>query len=91
MRDNGFGHEKRSEPRLPDSGEVRITVDEPILAEIKGSLVDVSASGFRAAHGHASLSNGQIVRFQHSRARGEARVVWNRITADRIETGFLIV
>lgn len=83
--------EKRREPRRPGHGPVTITIDEPVKAEIIGTLVDFSPSGFRAAHGHGALSKGQVVAFQHFNRTGIARVIWNRITADAVDTGFLII
>ena len=83
--------EKRREPRLAAKGNVRILLEGPIEAEILGRLLDTSVNGFRAAHGHAALNKGDTVRFQHPSASGRARVIWNRITADTVETGFLIV
>jgi PilZ domain len=90
-RDSRGRPEKRKEPRAPVDGSVRILLDEPVVAEIHGTLMDISASGFRASHGHAALLKGQTVRFWHAAASGQARVVWNRITAGTVETGFLIV
>jgi hypothetical protein len=84
-------NDKRKEPRWPARGNVKLIVDDRAGLEIDGQLVDVSASGFRAAHTHPGLSNGQTVQFQHSRGAGQARVVWNRIIADQVETGFLVL
>ena len=53
--------------------------------------MDVSASGFRMTHANQALQSGQIVEFSHSLAVGAARVMWNRIMDQRVETGFLIV
>lgn len=83
--------EKRREPRLPAKGNVRILLEGSVEVEILGRLLDTSVNGFRAAHGHAALTKGDTVRFEHPSASGRARVVWNRITADTVETGFLIV
>ncbi len=59
--------------------------------QVIGRLLDLSRNGFRAVHGHASFQNGQVVRFEHAGAVGTARVIWNRITDDRVETGFLVL
>ncbi len=83
--------DRRKEPRLPATGRVTIVVSEPGEVAIEGTLVDVSPSGFRASHDHSALSKGQTVRFQHPTASGRARVIWNRITTEVIETGFLII
>lgn len=61
------------------------------MVEIEGRLMDVSPGGFRMSHHFASLAAGQVVEFSHIEAKGRARVIWNRIVAERVETGFLVV
>ena len=85
-----FGPDKRKEPRRPAEGEVRIVIEDP-HAEIHGQLVDISASGFRASHNHSGLSHGQVVKFRHLVGAGRARVMWNRIMDQTVETGFLVI
>ncbi len=80
--------DQRKEPRRQAKGAVTVHTER---AEIQGQLVDVSESGFRMAHGDASLEPGQILPFTHREAAGQARVIWNRIMSGRVETGFLIV
>ena len=82
--------EKRRELRRPADGMVHLKIADPAL-EIVGRLLDVSDSGFRMAHSYIPLGAGQIVDFRHSHAAGRARVMWNRIEADRAETGFLLL
>ena len=84
-------HEKRREIRYPADGPVRVRFADPQPAEIEGQLMDVSPSGFRMSHANQSLQAGQMVEFSYSQAMGEARVMWNRIQGQRVETGFLIV
>ena len=84
-------HEKRREIRQPAEGPVLVRFADPQPLEIQGELMDVSASGFRMAHANQSLHSGQVVQFSHSLAVGAARVMWNRIVDQRVETGFLIV
>ncbi len=86
-----LGAEKRREPRLATDGLVRIVIEDQEHLAIEGQLVDVSASGFRVSHSSATLSKGQLVRFEHPTARGCSKVIWNRITTEIVETGFLIV
>ena len=83
-------HEKRREARREASGQVRVTFTDPEPLEIDGKLMDVSVSGFRMSHACASLHSGQVVEFAHVEATGRARVMWNRIQADGVETGFLV-
>ena len=82
--------ENRKEPRRSANGQVRVWVEEPQRLEIQGQLVDVSASGFRMSHDFAALETGQIVEFSHFENAGRARVVWNRISGQQVETGFLL-
>ena len=65
--------------------------DEPVHLEINGRLVDYSNSGFRAVHHCSELHAGQMVRFQHDVASGTARVMWNRILPEWVESGFLVL
>jgi hypothetical protein len=83
--------EKRRETRYAASGKVRVKFTNPEPLEIDGKLMDVSNSGFRMAHDCASLTSGQVVEFAHVEATGRARVMWNRILAGGIESGFLVV
>lgn len=83
--------ERRSEPRLPASGIVTLNVADPLEMEVTGELLDISRNGFRARHACRSLHSGQTVTFRHSTAVGRARVVWNRIESEQVESGFFIV
>ena len=82
---------RRKEDRYKGEGEVRLFFEDPTRQEVNGSLLDYSNSGFRAAHTYAALPTGQVVDFQHVVAVGQAKVMWNRIADDRVESGFLII
>jgi hypothetical protein len=84
-------HEKRRETRRPLTGSVRVKFTNPEPFEIDGKLMDVSPSGFRMVHACASLCSGQLVEFAHIEAQGRAQVMWNRILAGGVESGFLVV
>jgi hypothetical protein len=84
-------HEKRREARRPATGSVRVRFTDPEPLEIDGKLMDVSPSGFRMVHACASLHSGQMVEFAHVEAQGRAQVMWNRILAGGVESGFLVV
>ena len=84
-------HEKRKEVRRSAEGPVLVHFSDPQPMGILGELVDVSPSGFRMAHANQSLQSGQLVNFSHSLAVGTARVMWNRIMNERVQTGFRIV
>lgn len=83
-------HEKRREARRAATGSVRVKFTDPEPLEIDGKLMDISTSGFRMAHDCASLHSGQVVEFAHIEASGRAKVMWNRILAGGVETGFLV-
>ena len=83
--------EKRREPRRPGRGAVRISWENPRPYEVEGRLRDYSPSGFRMRHASHDLTAGQLVEFMHFSGKGRARVVWNRITGEEVETGFLVV
>ena len=89
---NDIFHEKRREPRLPANGNVAVDPDDPIVGNgFEGTLMDVSAGGFRARHRCPALYPGLVVSFAHSQAHGQARVVWNRIQGEDVESGFLVL
>jgi len=54
-------------------------------------MLDYSQSGFRAVHSYPALYTGQVVAFRHAVDAGEARVMWNRIADECVETGFLVI
>lgn len=83
--------DRRAERRYRGSGQLKLSFDDPSRQEIIGRLLDYSKSGFRAVHAYAALHSGQVVQFQHAVAVGKARVMWNRIADDRVETGFLVI
>ena len=85
------GAERRSELRHAADGPLTLSFDDPSHLQITGRLLDYSRSGFRAMHEYAALHTGQLVNFEHVVAAGQARVMWNRIADDRVESGFLIV
>jgi hypothetical protein len=83
-------HESRREPRRAAEGSVLVEFQNPQKRQVEGRLVDLSPGGFRMAHSSTDLIPGMMVKFTHSSATGQARVVWNRILENRVETGFLI-
>ena len=84
-------HERRKEVREAADAELTLIVDDPFPAEVRGRLIDISRSGFRASHSYPQFEPGQQVRFRYPAAEGQARVMWNRILKDRVETGFLVL
>ena len=83
--------EKRSETRQALDAKIRFFFDDAGPVEVQGRLMDLSRSGFRAAHGHYIFRAGQEVGFRLWGAEGRARVVWNRLLPGNVESGFLIL
>jgi hypothetical protein len=83
--------EKRREARQAAKGSVTIQSTGLRAINIEGELMDISVSGFRMAHQEHSLEPGQTVEFSHAGTKGTARVVWNRIVEQRVESGFFIL
>ena len=82
---------RRAEQRFTIGGELLLSFDDPVHHEFRAELLDYSKSGFRAAHEYSALSTGQVVRFQRLVAWGQAKVVWNRILGEKVETGFVVL
>ncbi len=82
--------DRRAEPRHETEEDLWLAFDEPVRQEVGCTLVDYSHSGFRAIHRCSDLRTGQVVQFRYSRASGLARVIWNRILPDRVESGFFV-
>src|SRR5947209_18891132 len=83
-------HDRRSDGRFSAAEELILSFDDPSPQQVSAVLVDYSKSGFRAVHKYSALTTGQVVGFQRLAASGSARVVWNRIVGDHVETGFLV-
>jgi hypothetical protein len=83
--------ERRKESRDSADAEVTLVIDDPVPSEVHGRLIDASRSGFRASHAYFRFEPGQAVRFRFPASQGLARVIWNRILEDRVETGFLLL
>ena len=84
-------NDRRKEVREAADAELTLVVDDPLPAEVRGRLVDISRSGFRACHSYPRFEPGQQVGFRCPASQGQARVMWNRILNDRVETGFLVL
>lgn len=72
-------------------GEISLLFSDSAHLQVKGKLMDQSSDGFRVAHNYCNFECGQEVCYHHGLTRGRAKVVWNRIFGERVETGFLIV
>ena len=70
---------------------MRLRAEDSLAPAVKGTLVDVSPSGFRARHDSFNLRSGETVHFEHSGLTGRARIMWTLIVGDAVEAGFLIL
>jgi hypothetical protein len=84
------GANRRKEARTKTQASVELLIEDSPPSVVRGLLMDVSASGFRAVHQCPSLSSGQDVQFHHQFACGKARVMWSRVVPGRVESGFLV-
>jgi hypothetical protein len=82
--------ERRSEPRQTAEGRVWLSGGWPLDSEFSGSLLDVSAHGFRVRHARRDLSTGEEIIFRYPGRAGVAKVIWSRILSQHMESGFLI-
>ena len=82
---------RRSEERATHGGDILLSSEDPLHRDIHAHLIDISKNGFRAAYEFPALSPGQLVAYRHAGARGKARVMWTRIIAATIESGFLTI
>jgi hypothetical protein len=83
--------ERRAETRQAATGEVTLWLNGSALTTVSGHLMDIAKLGFRAQHHSPALRPGHIVEFDLAGVNGRAQVVWTRILADRVESGFLIL
>ena len=83
--------DRRCSPRVAAQGEVQLYFAEPSHLVIRAELVDMSATGFRIRHSHATLETGREVHFRFHHSYGRAVVIWNRVEGGEVESGLLIV
>jgi hypothetical protein len=83
--------ERRREERLPVSGDIEISFNDPNPVNVRAALVEVSERGFRASHDSRALTPGLEVEFVRSGASGRARVIWTHVLDGRCVSGFLVL
>lgn len=83
--------DRRCEPRFVASGEVNLLVGGPRELAIPGRILDISLHGMRVEHMYAALTSGLVLTIQASDRDYTARVVWNRINDDGVESGFYLL
>ncbi|MBM3787915.1 MAG: PilZ domain-containing protein [Acidobacteria bacterium] len=80
--------DRRTEPRFAANGVVTLYVDK---TSVRGRMTDVSEHGMRVEHMYAELSSGMILELETGGTRRTARVVWNRIRNEGVESGFYLL
>ncbi|MBZ5618346.1 MAG: hypothetical protein LAQ69_06365 [Acidobacteriia bacterium] len=85
------GAERRTEPRVLVTEEVRLRQSSALAGSFLGRLMDTAAHGFRARHNCLTLTSGQLVDFAYRGRQGLACTVWTRIVDGEAETGFRIL
>ncbi len=88
---HAVNRDQRKEPRFAAAGDVNLYLEDIVPVQVSGTMVEHSKGGFRVAHVYPGLHPGQDVRFEHLKGQGRARVVWNRILAGQVESGFLVL
>ena len=83
--------ERRGEPRFSATGEVRLVISGPQAISIPARILDVSQNGMRVEHMYAALTSGMLLQIDSGSTQFTARVVWNRITFDGVESGFYLL
>ena len=82
--------DRRAEPRFQANGVVRMLVGGPQALSIPGRVLDISQHGMRVEHMYAALTSGMVLEIETGNTRFTARVVWNRIKSDGVESGFYL-
>jgi len=76
---------------VPFSGRVELRFDDPVPFAVSAQLIELSSTGFRAAHHCKNLDPGTEVRYQREGASGRARVIWTHVLEDHRVSGFLLL
>jgi hypothetical protein len=83
--------ERRAAARAPQSGALKIYFTDPLRVSVSASLIETSATGFRASHNSNAVAPGMEVDFQSEWRSGTARVIWTSVQEGRCVSGFLIL
>jgi len=83
--------DRRSEPRFAATGEVRLIIEGPQMITIPARILDVSQHGMRVEHMYPALTSGMMLQIESETSKFAARVVWNRIKSDGVESGFYLL
>jgi hypothetical protein len=83
--------ERRLAERLPASGRVEISFEDPTLVTVDADLLETSATGFRVAHDSKELISGLNVLLRRENVTSRARVVWTHLLNGRRVSGCVVL
>ncbi len=83
--------ERRRAERTPHSGPVEISFHNPAPMNFNAELIEMSSTGFRAAHHCKNLDPGTEIAYRREGAAGRARVIWTQVLQDHRVSGFLLL
>lgn len=83
--------ERRRSSRVPRSGRVEISFEDPTLVTIEAELVETSATGFRIAHESKELVPGLGISLHRKKVTRRARVVWTQLLDGRRVSGCVLL
>ena len=83
--------DRRGDPRFHATGDVRLVIGGPQALSIPARILDVSQHGMRVEHMYAALTSGILLQIESGTAQFTARVVWNRIKDDGVESGLYLL
>jgi hypothetical protein len=83
--------DRRSEHRYQASGKVYLVIDGSQPISVPGRLLDCSQHGMRIQHMYPALTSGTMLKIEAAGQTYTARVVWNRINEEGVESGFYLL
>ena len=84
----GWPRRRNPEKRTAVTNHIRLHVTGSEVRFIRGTLIDVSPSGFRVRHNSRNLQPGAIV---HAWGIVGARTIWTKISGTLVESGFMLM
>ncbi len=91
VQDRRKNRDRRNSIRTAVSGHIDLFLQAGAAVTIPASLIETSATGFRASHDSKALEPGLTVRFVRDGVSGAARVVWTHVLEGRRVSGFLVL
>ncbi len=86
-----LAHDRRSEERYAADGYVHLRLESPQQMIVRGRLLDISEHGMRVEHMYTSLASGMVLQVEVDGVLRTARVMWNRITSEGVDSGFYLI